>query len=399
MCCFFCLFLFFWQVYDVLSDEWLSFNDLPAEYVTSGLVGFAAPSGAGGVDDLDTVDMACFAGGYTEFYDRFSNSVFCIDTVKSLETGVLEIVDRSPLLYGRGDLMVSTYYTSTGATPNTFVIVSGGFDEEYSFCRPSNRVERYDMSTDTWTELAPLLTPRSGGVSVYGFEGSEASFRVLLGETVPANICDVEIPPENQIEAVTDQEKYDLNVNQWSEEFATVPLHRFRTPGVVINGDASSIYTFGGELGYEATCNCFPVSSEIIVYHPTSPVAGSTGLPTASPVAGSTGSPTQPTAPLPTSIPTSSPTNSKTIQPSTLLPTSAPSTSAPAPTQTPLVGSPDNVTTTTTGGGTSTSTTGRPTSGPTSSSASSMSLYSVWMYTTCLAFVIVSLSMVDFELR
>lgn len=81
----------------------------------------------------------------------------------SPEHGPIYAVGRSP----------SNLYDSSENASANYPFIAGGLDDINFF----NTVERYDLHSDSWTSVAPMLTPR-GGVAVVAVQVKNKHFKV-----------------------------------------------------------------------------------------------------------------------------------------------------------------------------------------------------------------------------
>jgi hypothetical protein len=235
-------------MYNIESDTWSTFSDLPEAYWSSDLTGFG--------DKSDT--HAYFVGGYTSIYIAKS-SLFRIDVAESVLQNALVIEDRQPMQFARGDV------ASVFNDANNFAIVAGGFSDVNNFCEPLGSVEKYDVDTDAWTSLDDLLKPRSDKVLV---ELDEEHVFAIGGERQIANICnmtegDTPEPGEKTI-AVDDVEILHLDLGDW-ESLGDLEFNRFRFAAASYKED-NKFYTFGGQSAYNETCQCFDTTDEVVKY-------------------------------------------------------------------------------------------------------------------------------------
>lgn len=235
------------DVYDIESDTWNSYTDLPDSYYSSDLAGFGHNN------------LAFFVGGYDATYNYLS-TVFAIDTEGTLAGTALVIQDKAPLTVPRGDL------TATVNDDETYAIVTGGFGATSGFCAPLAEVEEYDFERDVWITAASMNRPRSD-MALVELNGNIIA---LGGERQLVNICEIDNPEAGEatlaVDAVEvlDMEDASTGVSSWSI-LDDLPRNRFRFSAVAID-EQNAIYTFGGQLGYDSTCECYRTTSEIIVY-------------------------------------------------------------------------------------------------------------------------------------
>lgn len=146
----------------------------------------------------------------------------------------------APMTQGRAGLataVVGNAVYAIGGRVGTGGPCSGG---------PLSSVERYDIDTDTWTSVAPLLSPRSDlaaavvGGKIYVFGGCRG-FGVFL------NAVDV----------------YDPVTNTWSASPADMPTARASMYSVATKGN--TVYVIGGFSGVppgHQTNEAYKVSSD-----------------------------------------------------------------------------------------------------------------------------------------
>lgn len=211
-------------------------------------------------EDLLSSDQGCFsngnyayvAGGYYQNYTAH-NQVWRVDALASLSTKSLKYEVVAPLHQGRGDVAY--------AFDDKYAYVVGGFTNTNNFCSPLGDTERYTFATNTWEWLSPLNNPRSDLLVV---QVNKTLF-ALGGERQLPNICNLTgTPPApgQRTLAVAAVEMYDEAKQQWNV-IASLPEHRFRFAGAVHN---NNIFTFGGQSAFNASCNCFRTTNEVVQY-------------------------------------------------------------------------------------------------------------------------------------
>jgi Kelch motif len=236
------------QVYDMAKDTWRSF-DLPAKYNSSDLTGFPHN------------DLAFFAGGYDATYSTFLDTVFAINSTASLASSNasgLVIVDKAPLLVGRGDT------ASVTNDDEQYALVTGGFGSNEGFCAPEKAVDFYNFALDTWSSVAPVPIGRSDNalVELNGLVFSIGGERQVEGL---CQLSDAEKPePGEQTIPVDDVVVFDWTDRNWTL-LSDLPEHRFRMAAVAVD-EINTVYAFGGQTAYNSTCKCFKTSDDIIVY-------------------------------------------------------------------------------------------------------------------------------------
>jgi hypothetical protein len=120
-------------------------------------------------------------------------------------------------------------------------------------------VERYSIAGDTWLDVASLPTARADKVMVT-LAGHTIS---MGGERQVEGKCQMESPSPGELTmAVDDIEVLNADDSSW-QELDPLPEHRFRFAAVVYQ---DTIYTFGGQLAYDAACNCLKTDDEVVTY-------------------------------------------------------------------------------------------------------------------------------------
>lgn len=237
------------QVYDMEANTWRSF-DLPSKYNSSDLTGF--PHGN---------DLAFFAGGYDATYTTFLDTVFAINTTASLassNSSGLVVVDKAPLLVGRGDT------ASVTNDDGQYAIVTGGFGSGDGFCAPEKAVDLYDFESDSWSSVAPVPIGRSDNalVELNGLVFSIGGERQIEGL---CQLSEEDTPePGEQTIPVDDVVVFDWTDRNWTL-LDDLPEHRFRMAAVAVD-EINTVYAFGGQTAYDSECRCFRTSDDIIVY-------------------------------------------------------------------------------------------------------------------------------------
>lgn len=218
------------DVYNPVSDTWTTTVDWPG--ATSDLAAF-------------TDGTSLFvAGGYDTNYTNAFKFLWKFDT-SALSKGQLSVQTMANMTQGRGDL--------TAVTLGSNAYVSGGWHHE-DWCDPLKSVERYDMKKDEWTSIAALGTGRAdkamavlhGNIFAIGGEHN-GNCAIVSGGSVPVN--DVEV--------------LDVASGAWSVE-TKIPQKRFRFVAASDANSEESIFIFGGQGHYNATCDCFSISNDVL---------------------------------------------------------------------------------------------------------------------------------------
>lgn len=217
------------DVYDPDTDMWSTPTTWPG--ATSDLAAFA-----GNDDDLFV------AGGYTSAY-LAQSKVYKIDTAKTLTDGALSISDSTDLNQGRGDIAAVV----VGAK----AYITGGWHHD-SWCDPLESVEKFDIAGETWSEVADLGVGRADKALV----ALNGKLYAIGGEH--SDNCTV------VARAVDDVEVYDPATDTWTVE-SNIPEERFRFVAAAVPS-LNSIYIFGGQKYYDATCDCYPVADDVLQF-------------------------------------------------------------------------------------------------------------------------------------
>jgi hypothetical protein len=235
------------QVYSIENDTWKSYNITDETNWRSDNAGFADNNG-----------VVYFVGGYDPSY-HYLATVFAVDAQATLTTGIVQTVERAPLLFARGDLTAVT-------DPNqTYAIVSGGFGDAVGFCAPLLNVERYNFATDKWSEIDQLNRGR-GDKALVEFKDH---FFALGGERQIEGVC--QLSPDNEPEvgeqtiAVDDVEVYYPETDTWETLVDDLPNHRFRFVAIGYD-DVDAMYTFGGQLSYDGSCQCYRTTDSVYIF-------------------------------------------------------------------------------------------------------------------------------------
>jgi N-acetylneuraminic acid mutarotase len=222
------------EVYDPIADSWSVYGTW--EGATSDLAAFAIGT------DLYVV------GGYdvTDFAFTAQTAMFKIDT--TLDELSLEAAE--PLNTGRGDIFA--------AVADNHAYVTGGFTHEDSWCSPHASVERIDLANPSagW-EVVESTAYNRGDKALVHMNGF---IYAVGGETKEG--CDGEA--SGTTKPVEHVEVYDVSTGTWVED-TVIPEETFRF--VAVGHEASdSIFIFGGQNYHDETCDCYPISDEVLKF-------------------------------------------------------------------------------------------------------------------------------------
>lgn len=236
------------QVFAIDDGSWTTHDGLNEKYHVSDLTGFAGPDG-----------LAYFVAGY-DFNYTAQTTVFSIDPVASTANNTLVIQEQASLPTARGDASAVT--AKDKESGDMYALVTGGFTDQNDFCDPLNTTERYDFTSGAWSDTNNLVVPRGDEALVVLNDRIYA----LGGERQYEARCyaspnDTPDPGEETV-PIVDVEWYNETSDTWTV-IEDLPRHRFRFAAI---GYKNAIYSFGGQLAFDASCNCFRTSDEVIVY-------------------------------------------------------------------------------------------------------------------------------------
>jgi len=196
-------------------------------------------------------DWIYVAGGFLQDYTAVGNTYRILVS----EDGGLEELDNqlatSP--HPRGDYQ--------GVVLDGYAYVAGGLTHTSFWCESLTTTERYHMETDTWETLADLEVGRADMAATL----LNGHIVALGGETKPEDCAQLADPaygsfPTDHVTLleITGTENHNL---EWAkhDDFTD---ERFRFAAVTIPSQ-NRIYTFGGQLPFDFTCDCFPTSTHV----------------------------------------------------------------------------------------------------------------------------------------
>lgn len=231
------------DVYDITTKTWSTPSSLPADFLVSDHAGF-------GISDI------YIAGGYDQGYTAMSR------VVKISKDGQ-SFTEVGSLKEARGDIF------GVANKDGTKAYVAGGFTHA-DWCKPLTSAEEYDFSTQTWTSLPDLVDARgeialvenSGHLYAIGGEGPlDEGLCASNNYTIATKTV-----ATDRIEILSDGETAWKILKDFPEE-------RFRFAAVGVDED-DVIYTFGGQVKFEESCQCFKTTDKVFVYGKPEDVAG-----------------------------------------------------------------------------------------------------------------------------
>jgi hypothetical protein len=141
-----------------------------------------------------------------------------------------------------------------------YAYVAGGITHTSLWCEGLKTTERYHMATDTWETLSDLNVGRAD-MAVAVLNGKIVS---IGGETKPDNCKEESDPAYGSFPA--DHVEVLLNPAAGKDAkwvpFEDFQDERFRFAAAVVPAQ-NRLYTFGGQLPFDFTCDCFPTSDNV----------------------------------------------------------------------------------------------------------------------------------------
>ena len=231
------------DAYNPQTDTWRTVGNLPEGVVTSDLAAWSWEN-----------KYLYVAGGYLNDYTSVGET-FRIDVTAdelALDSdGFLATEQLTASPNPRGDFQAVVLYG--------YAYLAGGITHTSQWCEALKTTERYHMKTDTWETLVDLSVGRAD-MAVANLNGKIVA---IGGETKPDDCKDVEDPaygsfPASEIDVMTHGD-----YPKWIEyEHFTDERFRFAAAGVPA---LNKIFTFGGQLPYDFTCDCFATSDDVAV--------------------------------------------------------------------------------------------------------------------------------------
>mmetsp|Transcript_17071 Transcript_17071/g.34194 ORF Transcript_17071/g.34194 Transcript_17071/m.34194 type:complete len:402 (+) Transcript_17071:113-1318(+) len=204
-----------------------------------------------------TTDLAAFAvgtdlfmvGGYnaTNFLFHAQSAVWKVDTTATS----FDTTQVASMSTARGDIFA--------AVADEYVYITGGFTHEDYWCAPHASVEKWHIGTSEWSAVPDMNYKRGDKALMH----MNQQIYAIGGESkVKTDDCNNQ--PANASMAVEHVEIYNELTNTWTD--ATVlPEETFRFVAVA-HEPSDSIYIFGGQNYYDASCDCYPVSKKALKF-------------------------------------------------------------------------------------------------------------------------------------
>lgn len=223
------------QVFDFGTNTWLTPGNL-----TLGISDTAAFA----IDNYVYI-----AGGWNQDYNALTNAW----RIKSDSIDSIQQEDIAPLNVARGDVKAAI-------DKNGLAHVAGGFTDQNGYCPALDSVERYDASTNTWTNATFLSFARGDKALAVLSNGHLVA---LGGETAIDATCTITNPDHGGATATIDEVEILSDDGLVWEEAASIPDAKFRFDAVSVG---NKLYAFGGQNAYDDDCKCYSSSDEIIVF-------------------------------------------------------------------------------------------------------------------------------------
>lgn len=224
------------------TNTWTTRGELPDDVVTSDLTAWTYE------------EYIYITGGFTSDYTSVGTTyrlnLSGDNNPTDFESMGYELMATSP--HPRGDIHAVTLFG--------YAYMAGGLSHTSLWCEGLKTTERYHMATDTWEEIAPLPTGRAD-MAVAVLNNKIIS---IGGETKPEDCQEVNDPAYGSFPADHVQVLLNPSGNAEWVQFAQFQDERFRFAATVVPSQ-NRLYTFGGQLPYDFTCDCFPTSNNVAV--------------------------------------------------------------------------------------------------------------------------------------
>ena len=233
-------------MYDPGSDQWTTVGSLPKEKTTSDLAAWSWQN------------YIYIAGGYFEDYTATTETIrldmnqFADNYTASSDT--IDYETMYPMAAPRGDFHAVTYFG--------YAYAAGGITHTSNWCTSLTDFERYHMATDTWETLDDLTVGRAD-MAVAVLNGKIVA---TGGEVKPLN-CETLLDPAFGSLPQDDVEVFIPSIGDSKAEWVSYmasPRELFRYAAAAVPA-MGAIYTFGGQKPYDASCQCFASSDEILM--------------------------------------------------------------------------------------------------------------------------------------
>eukprot|EP00547_Thalassionema_nitzschioides_P008327 CAMPEP_0194228906 /NCGR_PEP_ID=MMETSP0156-20130528/43611_1 /TAXON_ID=33649 /ORGANISM="Thalassionema nitzschioides, Strain L26-B" /LENGTH=443 /DNA_ID=CAMNT_0038961429 /DNA_START=115 /DNA_END=1446 /DNA_ORIENTATION=+ len=221
------------------TNKWTSRGKLPEDLVASDLTAWVWEN------------YVYITGGFHQFYN-VTGSTYRIDLADNPPELTEEHIDRSLAQSSnlRGDFHAVVLFG--------YAYLAGGFSPP-EWCVALKTTERYHMASDTWETLADMNVGRADMavttlnnhiVTIGGEEKPEKCVNDPAYGSLPSHHVDVIF-----VDAQNGKN------SKWLE-FGKFTDKRFRFAAAAVPA-LNKIYTFGGQLPFDFTCDCFPTTADV----------------------------------------------------------------------------------------------------------------------------------------
>jgi hypothetical protein len=217
-------------------------------------------------EDQGVSDLGAFANGNDIYIVGGLNKRFAPEKkvwkINGSNLVSLQITSMANLSQARGG--IQAYTNGEG-----FAYVAGGVDS----CPRLDSVEKYDIVGDSWSDESPLQNYRSD-MALTSFDGR---LLAIGGEAAFDDGCNGGDSVTGETTKVVNDVELLNDLGVW-EMVPPIPVASFRFGGVYFAGKT---YVFGGQVGYNADCQCYKTTDQVLILESSGTPA--TDAPTVSP--------------------------------------------------------------------------------------------------------------------
>ena len=243
--------------YDPTTQTWSEVGTLPDDYQTSDFASYAVGN---------TVYLI---GGYNQGYEALSK----VTLMDMSDLTNIQFTPGVPITEPRGDI------TAVAINNDSTIMISGGFTHLNDFAAPLNSVEQFQLGSQNWSPVDALNEERGdkqlieldGKVYAIGGEGrvdatgfvSDEIFAIAAGQGSivmdTVEVLDLTVAEDEEVEWKTHGDMpsslFRFGASGWDADSGT-------------NG-GGVIFVFGGQVGFEAECECFRTTEKVLVFDPS----------------------------------------------------------------------------------------------------------------------------------
>jgi len=223
--------------FDPETNAWTTRGEVPSNLLTSDLTAWAWK------------DYLYVAGGFLADYTAVGVT-YRIKLSRDTTDLQFETLATSP--HPRGDYHAVTLFG--------YAYLAGGITHTSLWCEALTTAERYHMESDTWEQIQDLEVGRAD-MAVATLNGK---ILAMGGEEKPDDCAELSDPaygsfPSDAVSVLLSPEAGKdaewVNFRDFKDE-------RFRFAAATVPAQ-NRVYTFGGQLPFDFTCDCFPTSDAI----------------------------------------------------------------------------------------------------------------------------------------